>query len=81
MTNNIKNQYKRTILSTAQAYLDIQKEECDPLIEDIKYELMSLYPSMGEKELTDWAMEFINWEKLKDRKFIFKKLDCIFGKK
>jgi hypothetical protein len=81
MTNNIKSQCQRTILSTSQAYLDIQKEECDPLIEDIEFELKQLYPTLSGDQIKDWSMEFINWETPKDRKAIFKRLDKMFGKK
>ena len=81
MTNNIKSQYQKTILSTAQAYLDIQKEECDPLIEDIKFELKQMYPGMSQDQLNDWAMEFVNWDKPSERKKIFDRLDSMYGGK
>ena len=81
MTNNIKDQCRQAILSIAEIYIDIQNKQCDPLISDIEFELKQLYPSMSPQQLADWSMEFINWEKLKDRKKIFDRLDSMYGGK
>ena len=62
------------IKSLAKSYIDIQENQCDPLLVGIEKSLRELYPKMHDENVKDWATEFINRDP-KEFKNIFRMLN------
>jgi|TARA_R110000868_G_scaffold404172_1_gene682072 hypothetical protein len=77
-TKNINNaNLKLVILAIAHRYQNIQKTQCDPLINEIEDLLGQLYP-LSEQQCSNWAMDIINSSEVYSVTDVLDRMDSYF---
>lgn len=78
-TKNINNaNLKLIIVAIVLRYQNIQKTQCDPLINEIQDLLGRIYPALSEQQCSNWAMDIINSSEVYSVTDVFDRLDGYF---